>query len=353
MIKQTSLLLFCCAVTAITAYMVPQRFTWTATFQARGEIGPIESLPAKMQLRWLDETKRRKITSREFIDFTCALSIMNPNQLKCSATFSSRGATNRAEKIFQDMAKNSGWISQSALKNRIEQQKQTLDEKNQELANVEAEIKNVPPQDEKLNKKILDLRAQKKNTQTDIENKRSQLTMIQEAIPTQTGDNDKNAFLAKEKEILQQISFLEQKLDEIAVFLTELGAPFEKAQNLETKRQELRTETDLTMAKLVHLSSILEAHPGDEKLPDPEAFQIGDPKQTDQSPHHSLATLYWSIILGVFMYGLFFQTSLRNRIHRNKSASKIPETYSLQELENILQAPYLGEIRVRHGEDNA
>lgn len=352
--KRILLASLCCLLAMATMYVIPADYAISFTAQLSGNLSPKESVPKIFELKWLEELRAKESLKNFLTPLKCSLSKQSPTEpgalwIDCQLSGAKRTSAKEVEQTLNRLKNTLGWIKKENLKDKLDSLSQTIQSNQETIAQIDSELSSLIPGDKKLKKLFDSFLLSLDSTQRDIDNKKAQLAMVQEALPLQS-DETKAQFLQKETEIKNAITSLNTMYEETEKKLIEEGFAYERLKALKMKRKEMETLSEDTMQHMVKIGAILDAHAHSSKVPDPERFQLLGSMKITSTGVQGMQTFFWSPFLGMFLFALCFLTPF-SRLKNLQPPVKKGTYLDIHQLEQRLKAPYLGTLDLRHKED--
>ncbi|MFH1262508.1 MAG: hypothetical protein V1495_03555 [Pseudomonadota bacterium] len=259
-------------------------------------------------------------------------------QVECSATVHRRTDALALSRILSSTIPGRiGWIDIAVLKNRLRETRAKLTAWNDEFAGYDREIKELELQTVPAQRRIDKLRGERAIVESDLENRKRQLEILEEAIPNRVADETKVRFEKKRQEVVGIMRTLSARLDGIDREIVTASVPLDRKMKLEEILPELRGRIDLARTQVTSWNTLLAAEKNASIIADPDGIQLAAlptarPIRPLRTPDH----LPWSVPLGALLFAGF---------RRKKFSSwRLRYFQSPEEVVRETGLPYLGSI---------
>ncbi len=260
------------------------------------------------------------------------------DEMECSFGVSRGSMAKKIDRALREtLPKEFGWVAAHDIEDKIAAASKSIETNFETMGRLEAELTELKKTAAEEDTQADEVSRRRIGLETDLANRQRQLDVIREGIASGRSEKMMRVFQTKEKELSQSIQDKKKELEEVEKELVAVSAPREKRRQKESELINLRNETDLGRARIAAWSSLKQADPKSEFLPDPDSFRL-KAKLTSGTVRsvRNFAHVVWSFPLGLILLYLF---------RRRRPDLFAPNTFSTpEEVEFLTALPYLGPV---------
>jgi hypothetical protein len=310
-------LLGCCLVSSLLVHSIPEGYKVRQTYSVTGNTGAPAEFSSRLASSIRTALRAREIETGVVTDLGCSPG-STPDRFDCGTVELQRSRAIELSTLFREtVPAKIGWIPAETLRTRTREAQAKLIQWNQEVASAVRELATLEPQVSEARKKLDEVRSRKASIENDLLNRKKQLEILEEAIPSQTAGRTRGRFETKREEVVGIVGSLQAQLDLTDREILRLSMPAERKDEIERVLPNLRAQIDLARAQVASWSPLLSRAKTESLLADPDGFQLaplsdGKPLVPLRSWRH----LFWSFPLGLFFLSLIRRKNLSNWRHR-------------------------------------